>query len=199
MALGKKTVVTKKETVKKDTKPVAVVKGQDFAEKLARFNELKEEIKNLTAEQKSFEGDIKSAALDEYVKLYESMRRNPESIKVQSEKGDKVMFMVVKKYTGAVDEERATELREKYGNEFVEEKSEVTFNNDLLNKYADKLEALIMSADFMTDDEKEELFVNKVTYNVKADAINEAFTVGEGDVRGLISDINPVLMLKETR
>lgn len=199
MALGKKVVAAKKETVKKDVKPVAVVKGQDFAEKLEKFNTLKEEIKNKTAEQKSIEGDIKATALAEYVKLYTSMKRNPETIKVESEKGDKVMFMVVKKYTGAVDEERALELREKYGDTFVEEKSEVTFDNTLLNKHSEKLEALIMSADFLTDEEKENLFVNRVTYNIKTDAINEAFTVGNGDVEGLISDTNPVLMLKETR
>jgi len=199
MALGKKVVAAKKETVKKDTKPVAIVKGQDFAEKLALFNTLKEEIKNKTAEQKSIEGDIKSTALDEYVKLYKSMKRNPESIKVQSEKGDKIMFIVVKKYSGALDEERATELREKYGETFVEEKSEVMFDNGLLNKYSEKLEALIMSADFMTEEEKENLFVNKITYNIKADAINDAFTACNGDVEGLISDTNPVLMLKETR
>ena len=199
MALGKKVVAAKTTAVKKDTKPVAVVKGQDFAEKLSKFNGLKEEIKNLTAEQKSIEGEIKSTALDEYVKLYKSMKRNPESIKVESEKGDKIMFMVVKKYTGAVDEERATELREKYGETFVEEKSELIMSNDLLNKYSDKLEALIMSADFMTEAEKEELFIQKVTYTIKSDAINEAFTAGDGDVEGLISDISPVLMLKETR
>lgn len=199
MALGKRTVATKTTTAKKETKPVAKVKGEDFAEKLAKFNSVKEEIKNLTAEQKSIEGDIKSTCLEEYVKLYTSMKRNPESIKVESEKGDKVMFMVVKKYTGAVDEERAAELREKYGEDFVEEKSEVVFNNDLLNKYSEKLESLIMSADFLTEEEKEELFVNKITYNIKSDAINEAFTAGGGDVEGLISDINPVLMLKETR
>ena len=52
---------------------------------------------------------------------------------------------------------------------------------------------------FMTDDEKERLFVNKVTYNIKANAIDEAFTCGKGDVEGLVSDIAPVLMLKETR
>jgi len=198
MALGKK-VVAKKETVKKDTKPVAIVKGEDFAEKLNKFVTLKEEIKNLTAEQKSIEGEIKSTALDEYVKMYKSLKRNPDSIKVESEKGDKVLFVVVKKYTGAMDEERAIELREKYGNSFVEEKSELIMNNDLLNKYSDKLEELIMNADFMTEEEKDDLFVNKVTYNIKSDAINEAFTAGNGDVEELISDINPVLMLKETR
>ena len=199
MALGKRVTAPKTAAVKKDTKPVSKVMGQDFAEKLAKFNALKEEIKNKTAEQKSFEGEIKSIALDEYVKLYEGMKRNPESIKIESEKGDKIMFMVVKKYTGSVDEDRATELREKYGETFVEEKSEVIFNNDLLTKYSDKLEALIMSADFMTEEEKEELIVNKITYNIKSDAINEAFTCGNGEVRELIDDISPVLMLKETR
>ena len=137
MALGKKVVAAKTPAAKKDLKPIALVKGQDFAEKLKKFNSLKEEIKNKTAEQKSFEGEIKSIALDEYVNLYEGMKRNPESIVIQSEKGDKIMFMVVKKYTGAVDEERATELREKYGETFVEEKSEMIMNNDLLNKYSD--------------------------------------------------------------
>lgn len=198
MALGKKVVATKTTTAKKDLKPVAVVKGQDFAEKLAKFNGLKEEIKNLTAEQKSIEGEIKSTALDEYIKIYNGMKRNPESIKVESEKGDKVMFIVMKKYTGSVDEERAVELREKYGETFVEEKSELIMSNELLNKYSEKLEALIMSADFMSESEKEELFVQKVTYNIKSDAINEAFTT-TGNVEELISDICPVLMLKETR
>lgn len=199
MALGKKVVAAKTSTVKKDTKPVATVKGSDFAEKLKLFNQLKEDIKNKTAEQKSIEGEIKSTALAEYVKLYTDMKRNPESIKVQSEDGDKVMFIAMKKYVGAVDEERCEELREKYGEDFVEEKSELIMNNTLLNKYGDKLEELIMSADFMTDEEKEELFVNKITYNIKANAIDEAFTAGKGDVEELISDINPVLMLKETR
>jgi len=196
---GKKEVVGKKETAKKDLKPVAIVNGEDFADKLSKFNTIKEDIKNLTAEQKSIEGEIKATALEEYVKLYTSMKRNPESIKVQSERGDKVMFIVMKKYTGSVDEERATELREKYGEDFVEEKTELVMNNDLLNKYSEKLEALIMSANFMTEEEKEELFVNRVTYNIKSDAINEAFTCGDGNVEELITDIAPVLTLKETR
>jgi len=196
---GKKEVVGKKETAKKDFKPVAIVNGEDFADKLSKFNTIKDDIKNLTAEQKSIEGEIKATALEEYVKLYTSMKRNPESIKVQSERGDKVMFIVMKKYTGSVDEERATELREKYGEDFVEEKTELIMNNDLLNKYSEKLEALIMSANFMTEEEKEELFVNRVTYNIKSDAINEAFTCGDGNVEELITDIAPVLTLKETR
>jgi hypothetical protein len=199
MALGKKVTAVKTPAAKKDLKPNCVVKGKEFAKKLKRFVDLKEEIKNLTAEQKSIEGDIKVVSLDEYTKLYKSMKRNPDTIKVESEAGDKVMFVVMKKYTGAVDEERATELREKYGETFVEEKSEMIMDNTILNKHAEALEDLIMGATFLSDEEKENLFINKVTYNIKSDAINEAFTAGKGDVEGLISDINPVLMLKETR
>ena len=200
MALGKK-VVAKKETVKKDTKPTVTVKGQDFAEKLSKFLEAKEQEKNAVAEKKALEGDIKSLALEKFIELYTSMKRNPESIKIESEKGDKVMFVVVKKYTGAVDEDRATELREKYGETFVEEKADLIMNPDLYAKYAEKLEELIMGEanDFMTQEEKDELFTNKVTYNIKSDAINEAFTAGNGNVDELIADVNPVLMLKETR
>ena len=199
MALGKRVVATKTSKEKKDTKPVAIVKGQDFAEKLKRFNTLKLEIKNKTAEQKSFEGDIKSTALDEYIKMYTSMKRNPETIKLESENGDKIMFIAAKKYSGSVDDERAEELREQYGEDFVEEKSELIMNNNLLNKYSEKLEELIMSADFMTDEEKEELFIEKVTYSIKQSAIDEAFTSGNGNVEDLINDINPVFMLKETK
>lgn len=199
MALGKKVVATTKAAPKKETHPVLTVEGEDFAKKLADWNELKEVIKNKTADLKAVEGDIKSVCLDQYVEFYEKIQRNPETVKIQSEKGDRVMFVVAKKYAGAVDEDRATELREKYGDAIVEEKSEVVFNNDLLNKYSEKLEALIMSADFMTEAEKEELFVNKVTYNITSDAINEGCTWAKGDVRGLINDTNPVTMMKETR
>lgn len=199
MAIGKKVVAVKTPAAKKDIHPVSVVKGEDFAEKLEKFVSLKDQIKELTAEQKSIEGEIKETCKNEYIKLYTEMKRNPESIKVASEKGDKIMFMAVKKYVGAVDEERAEELREKYGVTMVEEKSEVIFDNDLLNKFSDQIEALIMSADFLTDEQKENLFINKVTYTIKSDAINEAFTCGNGDVEGLINDINPVLMLKETK
>lgn len=199
MALGKKVVASKTTTVKKDTKPVSIVKGEDFAAKLKMFVSLKEQIADLTASQKSLEGDIKSVSLAEYKKKYHELKRNPESMLIQSEKGDKIMFMVVKKYTGTVDEERATELREKYGETFVDEKSEMIMDNTILNKYSEQLEALIMNADFMTDDEKDELFINKITYTIKSDAINEAYTSGKGDVEGLIDDISPVLMLKATR
>jgi len=199
MAVFGKKVVAVKETAKKDTHQIAKVPGDVFADMLQKFVNIKDQIKTLTASQKAIEGDIKAQSLEEYIKLYESGKKNPESIKVESDKGDRVMFIVMKKYSGSVDEDRAMELREKYGETFVEEKNEVIMDNALLEKYADKFEELFSNADFLTEDEKESLFLQKVTYNITPDAIDRAYISGNGNVEELISDISPVLMLKDTK
>jgi len=199
MAVFGKKVVAVKETAKKESHQIAKVAGDAFADMLQKFVSIKDQIKTLTANQKAIEGEIKAQALEEYIKLYQSGKKNPESIKIESDNGDRVMFMVVKKYTGAVDDDRATELREKYGETFVEEKNEVIMDNTLLEKYADKFEELFANADFLTEDEKESLFVQKVTYNITPNAIDQAFISGDGNVEELISDISPVLMLKDTK
>ena len=200
MALGKRTVVSGSKTVAaKDKHQVITIKGKSFAKDLNRFNEVKEEISNLTTEKASIEGIIKAEITEAYLNAYKSAKRNPGTIKIESENGDRIMFIPTKKYVGAVDEDRATELRQKYGNDFVEEKTELVMNNDLLSKYSKELEKLIMSAKFMTDAEKEELFVERVTYSITEDAIENGFTTAKGDVEGLFSDINPVCNLKATK
>ena len=198
MALGKK-VVEKTKSTKKDEAPIVIVKGEDFSKKLNNFITLKDEIKTKTAEQKLIDSDIKEIGLKEYINLYNSIKSNPETIKLQSEEGKKIMFLAMKKYSGSIDEERAEELREKYGDDFIVEKSEVIMNNEILDKHSDKLEELIMSADFMTEDEKYELFINKITYSIKNEALDEAFILSDGNVGEFISDISPVLMLKDTK
>jgi hypothetical protein len=176
-----------------------LIKGKDFSNKLNNFIELKDEIKTKTAEQKLIDNYIKEIGLDAYIDLYNNIKYNPETIKLQSDDGKKIMFLAMKKYSGTIDDEKAEELRKKYGDDFVIEKSEVIMNNDILEKHSDKLEELIMNADFMTIDEKNDLFINKITYNIKPDALDDAFIIANGKVKELISDISPVLMLKETK
>ena len=196
---GKKTVVTK-ETTKKATHEIISIAGKAFADNLTKFNDVKNQIKKLTATQKSVEGEIKSACLDAWIGKYISNKKNPNSVILKADNGEAIMFIAQKKYSGAVDEERATDLRETYGENFVEETTECIVNQDLLNKYSEKIEELFMKyADFMSDDEKMELFEIKSKFSIKSDAIDEAFICGNGDVEKLISDINPVLMLKEAK
>ena len=208
MALGKKKYIPK--NTKKPALTV-IIKGKDFSDKLKKFIGLKTEIKTKTVEQKDIESDIKSLSLDKYIELYNTMRKNPDSIKIQSEKGDKLLFVVSKRYAGDVDEERATELIEKYDDNIIDKKTDIVLNHKLLDKYSKQLEELIMNSEFMSEEEKDELFINKTTYSINKDAIDKAFdinnNINESDelfenndpVKELINDIKPVVMLKDTK
>lgn len=196
---GKKTVVTT-TTAKKPTHTIIPIEGKEFSTLLTKFNAVKSEIKKSTATQKSIEGEIKSACLTAWIEKYKSGKKNPESVVMKADNGEATMFIVQKKYTGSVDEERATDLRETYGQEFVEEKTECVVNQELLDKYGEQIEELFMKyAKFMSDDEKMNLFEIKSVYKITPDAIDDAFIVANGDVEKLISDISPVMMLKETK
>lgn len=189
---------TTKTATSKNEKTVVVVKGSEFNESLKVYNDTKKEIANLTSKLKMAEGVVKEAGIEEFKTLYTGSKRNPGSFKLASESGEKVLFVPVDRYL-KVDEERVEELREGYGEDIVTEAEVFSFNSALLAKYGEELSELISGADFMTDDEKAELIVASSSYSVKKGAINEAYTLGKGEVEDFVEDIQPVYQLKNTR
>ena len=198
MFAKKKVSAKKATTAKKDDKTIVVIKGNEFDEKLKRFNALKVETKNLEAELKGLEGDIKGEGVEKFIELYEKGQRNPGSFKLASDSGEKVMVIAMDRYL-KVDDERAEELKEEFGEEVVSEDYKFAFNGGLLEKYSDEISELIMKAEFMSEEEKEELIVTTVALSVKKGAINEAMTIGKGEVADFLGSIQPVLQLKQTK
>lgn len=194
---AKKKATAKATTPKKDDKTVVVIPGSEFDEKLARFNKLKIETKNLEAELKGLEGDIKMEGVDKFIELYEKGKRNPGSFKLASDSGEKVMVIAMDRYI-KVDDERAEELKEEFGDEIVDEQVTFAFNGGLLEKYQEEISELIMNAKFMSDEEKEDLIVPTVSLSIKKGAINEAMTLGKGEVADFLGSIQPVIQLKQT-
>lgn len=192
----KKTTVNATST-KKDEKVVVNITGKEFDEKLTRFNALKKEMANLEAEMATIEGDIKSTGATKFIELYSKTQRNPGSFKLASDSGAKVMVIAMDRYL-KIDEQKANELRDNYGDRIVTETVTHAFNNVLLEKYADQISDLIMGADFMSDDEKGELVINTVKVEVVKGAIDEAMTLGKGKIEDYLSDISPVMALKQT-
>ncbi|MEI6578383.1 MAG: hypothetical protein WCN92_02835, partial [Eubacteriales bacterium] len=96
----------------------------------------------------------------------------------------------------SIGEDRANELKEKYGETIVAEETTFSFNPDILNLHGEELSALIQSATFLTEKEKEDLVVPTTTVSVKKGAINEAFTTGKGKVEEFLSDIQPIVAIK---
>jgi len=194
----KKAAAKTTPAAKKDDKTTVLIPGIDFDTNLKRFNELKTSIANDTAELKGLEGDIKGEGVEKFIELYEKGQRNPGSFKLASDSGEKIMVIAMDRYL-KVDDERAEEMKEEFGEEIIDEQTTFAFNATLLEKYQEEISDLIMNAKFMTDSEKEDLIVPTVTLSVKKGAINEAMTLGKGKVADFLGSIQPVLQLKQTK
>ncbi len=195
---AKKRATAKSTTPKKDDKTVVLIAGNEFDESLKRFNELKKSLANDKAELAGLEGDIKGEGVEKFIELYEKGKRNPGSFKLASDSGEKIMVIAMDRYL-KVDDTRAEELKEEFGEDVVNEHVTFAFNGRLLEKYQEQISELIMTAEFMNDTEKEELIVPTVSISVKKGAINEAMTLGKGEVSDFLGSIQPVLQLKQTK
>lgn len=193
-AKAKKTPTT---AAKKDDKPVVVIEGKEFSKNLARFNELKRLKAIQDAEMKTLEGDLKGEGVEAFVDLYDKNKRNPGSFKLKSEAGDKIMVIAMDRYI-KVDEDRVDELNEMYP-DIVDENTVFSFNGDLLNEFQEQISDMIMNADFLSEDQKGSLIVANTTYAIKKGAINEAMTLGKGEVVDYLGEIQPVMQLKQTK
>jgi hypothetical protein len=193
--LFEKKAPVKSATAKKDDKVSVAVAGSEFAKKLKAFKEMKVQMNNLKANLADVQAEILSVGKEEWYKLYQSMMRNPESFRLKSDDGEAILIMP-KDQCLSIGEDRAKELQEKYGDSIVTEETTFSFNPEILNLHGEKLSALIQSAKFLTDAEKDALVVPTTTVSVKKGAINEVFTTGKGNVEEFLSDIQPIVAIK---
>jgi hypothetical protein len=167
---------------------------------MKEWEEKKKQYKNLKSDIDDLQGDILAVGKAEWLKLYEKMQRNPESFRLKSEDGSAVLVMPKDQYI-KISDERAEELKAKYGEKIVNEQTKVSFNDELLNQFGEVISNVLNSEEFrkktgMTQEQVDALFVFETSIGVKKGAIDEAFTTGEGKVEDYITDINPVVALK---
>ena len=139
----------------------------------------------------------KDIAKDLWADEYEKTKKNPESVMIvqESEKGDTAQFMYVPtdKYI-SINEERAEELKEAYGEEIVEEKTTFSFDNDMIEKYGEVLSNLIMSCDDISDSDKEKIIKASTAYSISKGTIDKMKFYGQIDE--IMEEIKPVVSLK---
>ena len=141
--------------------------------------------------------EVKEISVREWIKLYSSKKKNPESIMLEQEGpgGDigQVMFIPSDKYL-KVSESKAEELREKYGDEIVSEQTTFAFNAEMLEKYGEVISKLIMESDDIDEKDKEKIITATTAYNIAKGTIDSLATYGK--VNEVMEDVNPVVMLK---
>ena len=145
-----------------------------------------------------FADEIKDLGKEEWAKLYEETGKNPETVMLEqeNENGDNshVMFMVTDKYI-TINEDRATELQEAYGEDIVEEKTTFAFDNDMIEKYGEVLSRLIEESSEISDKDKEKIIKAVTTYSVAKGTIDNFAKLGD-NVAEMIDATKPVVALK---
>ena len=144
----------------KDTKKVIKITDPSFFGKVEKLQQLQDRMKADKAKADMFADEIKDLGKEEWAKLYEETGKNPETVMLEqeNENGDNshVMFMVTDKYI-TINEDRATELQEAYGEDIVEEKTTFAFDNDMIEKYGEVLSRLIEESSEISDKDKEKI------------------------------------------
>lgn len=188
---------TPKKTSAKDKKVRLVVEDPTFFGKVEKLEELQETMKSAKAKADLISDELKDIAKELWADEYEKTKKNPESVMIvqENESGTTSQFLFVPtdKYI-SINEERAEELKEAYGEEIVEEKTTFSFDNDMIEKYGEVLSMLIENCDEIKESDKEKIIKAVTTYSVAKGTIDKFKQYG--DVTEMIETVKPVVAIK---
>jgi len=186
-----------KKTSAKDKKVRLTVEDPTFFEKVEKLEELQETLKSAKAKADLISDELKDIAKELWADEYEKTKKNPESVMIVQENstGDTASMMLVPtdKYI-SINEERAEELKEAYGEDIVEEKTTFAFDNDMIEKYGEILSSLIENCEEIKESDKEKIIKAVTTYSVAKGTIDKFKQYGE--VVEMMETVKPVVAIK---
>lgn len=190
-------------TVKKNDKEIVEINDPMFHLNLSRLAEVNKEIDELAAESAVLGNEIKQRAIKEYGLLYDRTLKHPGSFIIKAVVKDlkpaSLMFITADRYI-KVDKVRAAELREKYGDEIVEEKTTYMMDTALVEKYGEVISNLIEGCKSIPEADKEKLISAVVSYEVKKGTIGDLKTrYASKPVEEVIEDVKPVFQMKNIK
>ena len=191
---------SKKSTTSKKTKNEKneiIVNDTDFFEKVEKLEELQTKLKETKDKADLISDELKNIAKREWCSLYENTSENPESITVVQNNDDdftaSIMLTPSDRYI-TINEDRAEELKDTYGDEIVEEKTTFSFDEKMIEKYGDILSDFILNCDEIDNKDREKIIKSTTTYTVAKGTINKLKEYGE--VVEMIETIKPVFSIK---
>lgn len=181
----------------KEQKVRIPVEDPDFFEKVSKLEDLNDTMKSAKAKADLISDELKGIAKDKWVELYQDTKKNPESVMIVQENaiGDTAQFMFVPtdRYI-TINEERAEELKDEYGDEIVEEKTTFSFDDLMIEKYGEILSELIENCDEIPDKDKEKIIKATTSYSVAKGTIDKFLVYGEA--AELMETVKPVVAIK---
>jgi len=188
---------TPKTTKAKDQKVRIKIEDASFFEKIEKLEQLNDTLKSAKAKADMISDEIKDLAKSEWTKLYGEMGKNPGSVMLEhvNELDDtaQVMFIPTDKYI-TINEERAEELRETYGEEIVEEETTFSFDSLMIEKYGEILSRLIEESGEISEEDKERIIKATTKFSVAKGTLDKMKEYG--DIESVMEDVRPVVAIK---
>ena len=180
----------------KDEKIHLNVEDPTFFDKVQKLEALNDQMKIAKAKADIISDEVRDIAKAAWIKQYDKMGKNPESVLVVQEKGEdtaRIQFIPTDKYI-SINSARAEELRETYGEEIVTEETSFGFDSSMIEKYGEILSRLIEECDEIPAKDKEKIITAKTTFTVAKGTIDKLDKYG--DVSEVMENVKPVVMLK---
>jgi len=186
-----------KETNKsKDEKIRVVVDSPDFFEKIEKLEHLQDNMKRDKAKADMISDELRDLGKEEWSKLYSERGKNPGSIILEQTNNDDIaqlMFVPSDKYI-TINEERAEELKDIYGDDIISEDISFGFDSAMVEKYGDIISRLISECDDIPDKDKNKIITAKVIYSVAKGTIDNFSKYG--NVSDVMEAVKPIVSLK---
>jgi hypothetical protein len=109
-----------------------------------------------------------------------------------------VMFLPTDKYI-TINEDRAAELVETFGESAVEEKTSFSFDNEMIDKYGEVISQLIESCPDISEEDKEKIIKATVSYSVAKGTIDKLKSYSEEsglEIVSILDEVKPVIAIK---
>lgn len=187
----------------KPEKTEVVINDPGFHLTLSRLAEVNAEIDALSAESAVLGAEVKERGIKEYSTLYEQTLKHPGSFNIKAEvpgqKPASMMFIAADRYI-KINEERSEELKTKYGEDIVEEKTIYVMDTKLVEQYGEVISKLIENCKIIPDADKEKLISAVVAFEIKKGTIGDLKTkYASVPVNEVLEDIRPVFQLKNIK
>lgn len=186
-----------KKTAKKDEKVRIKIEDASFFDKIQKLEQLNDTLKSAKAKADMISDEIKDLAKSEWTKLYGEMCKNPGSVMLEHvndlDDTAQVMFIPTDKYI-TINEDRADQLRETYGDEIVEEETTFSFDSVMIEKYGEVLSRLIEESAEIDEKDKERIIKATTKFSVAKGTLD--VMAKYGDVESVMEDVRPVVALK---
>lgn len=190
------------KAAKKSKEEVVITSSVDF-ENIKRLEELKRQKAEIEAEEAIVYGSVRALGVSEFNKKYEEERKYTESFKIvvrdeNSQNTAVFMLAPTDKYI-KIDEDKATLLKNKYGENIVAEETTYSFDNDMLEKYGAAISKMIEESKEINEADKAKLIKATTKLAVKKGTIKEFRSNDEmrkHSVEELVNDVQPIFQVK---